>query len=94
MGHFFGITHLVVKEKRNNTKSPVFVILNQGGNFKTGVLAEITLLVLKENTSGFPQFSAPCLRQPGSQGALLFSMITECRIPKNGIQGPSQPIDR
>ena len=55
--------HLVVKEKKNKTKSPVSVILNHGENFKTGVLAEITLLVLKGNTSGFPQFIAPCLGQ-------------------------------
>lgn len=58
--------HLVVKEKKNKTKSPVSVILNHGENFKTGVLAEITLLVLKGNTSGFPQFIAPCLGQTDS----------------------------
>jgi len=28
MGHFLSIRHLVVKEKKNKTKSPVFVILN------------------------------------------------------------------
>ena len=66
MRHFLSIRHLVVKEKKNRTKSPVFVILNHGGNFKSGVLAEITLLVLKGNTSGFPQFIAPCLGQTDS----------------------------
>ena len=44
--------HLVVKEKKNKTKSPVSVILNHGENFKTGVLAEITLLVLKRKYVG------------------------------------------
>ena len=46
IGHFLSMRHLVVKEKTNKTKSPVFVILNHGENFKTGVLREITLLVL------------------------------------------------
>lgn len=44
--------HLVVKEKKNKTKSPVSVILNHGENFKTGVLAEFTLLVLKRKYVG------------------------------------------
>ena len=44
--------HLVVKEKKNKTKSPVSVILNHGENFKTGVLAEITSLVLKRKYVG------------------------------------------